>query len=79
MSHRLTNDLFPVRAGERWQSPGGIIWLSRWRACWQAVRVAVRRQRSRHAISQLDARTLKDIGITLAEAETEANKPLWRD
>lgn len=78
MSHRLINDVFPMRAGERWQPLAGIVWLSRWRAYWLAVRIAVRCQRSRRAISQLDARTLKDIGITFAEAEAEANKPFWR-
>lgn len=40
---------------------------------------AYRRYRSRQRIAGLDARTLKDIGVTFAEAEEEANKPLWRD
>lgn len=40
---------------------------------------AYRRYRSRRRIAGLDARTLKDIGVTFAEAEEEANKPFWRD
>jgi uncharacterized protein YjiS (DUF1127 family) len=39
---------------------------------------AVRRRRSRRAISGLDERMLRDIGVSFAEAETEANKPWWR-
>lgn len=39
---------------------------------------AYRRYRSRQQIAGLDARTLKDIGATFAEAEEEANKPFWR-
>lgn len=37
-----------------------------------------RRYRSRVAISGLDAHLLRDIGVTYAEAEQEANKPFWR-
>ncbi len=36
-----------------------------------------RRRRSRTFLSQLDDHILKDIGITYAEAEREANKPFW--
>jgi uncharacterized protein YjiS (DUF1127 family) len=45
---------------------------------WERVRVIWRRYRSRQRIAQLDSHTLKDIGVSFAEAETEANKPLWR-
>ena len=45
---------------------------------WDAVRAAWRRHRSRQRISELDRHMLKDIGITFAEAEAEANKPFWR-
>ena len=44
----------------------------------RGLRAAWRRQRSRHAIAGLDARMLKDIGITHSDAEAEANKPFWR-
>lgn len=37
-----------------------------------------RRRRSRQAITSLDPRMLKDIGVSYAEAECEANKAFWR-
>ena len=43
---------------------------------WLAV--AWRRRRSRQHIATLDAAALKDIGVTYAEAEHEANRPFWR-
>lgn len=43
-----------------------------------AIREGWRRWRSRTALSELDPHILKDIGVTLAEAEFEANKPFWR-
>ena len=39
---------------------------------------AYRRYQSRQLLAQLDGHMLKDIGVTYAEAETEANKPFWR-
>jgi len=45
---------------------------------WERVRAAWRRYRSRQRISELDGHILKDIGVTFAEAENEANKPFWR-
>jgi uncharacterized protein YjiS (DUF1127 family) len=36
------------------------------------------RHRSRQRIAELDADILKDIGVSFAEAEAEANKPFWR-
>ncbi len=38
---------------------------------------AWQRHRSRVRLADLDDRMLKDIGITRAEAEFEANKPFW--
>jgi uncharacterized protein YjiS (DUF1127 family) len=46
---------------------------------WAGLRVAWRRYRSRQSIADLDAHILKDIGVSLAEAEAEANKPFWRE
>ena len=43
------------------------------------IHSAWRRYRSRHGIAELDRHLLKDIGITFAEAEAEANKPFWRE
>ena len=45
---------------------------------WAAIRAAWRRYRSRQRIAQLDGHLLKDIGVSFAEAEAEANKPFWR-
>ncbi len=42
------------------------------------LRAAWRRYRSRQRIAMLDSHLLKDIGVSFAEAEAEANKPLWR-
>ncbi len=42
------------------------------------VQTAWRRYRSRHRIARLDGQALRDIGVTYAEAEAEANKPFWR-
>ena len=39
---------------------------------------AYRRYRSRQLLAQLDGHLLKDIGVSYAEAEAEANKPFWR-
>jgi uncharacterized protein YjiS (DUF1127 family) len=48
-----------------------------WRVVAGAVRAAWRRHRTRRAISGLDRFLLKDIGVSYAEAEAEANKPFW--
>jgi uncharacterized protein YjiS (DUF1127 family) len=42
------------------------------------LRLAIRRWRSRQRIGQLDQHALRDIGVTYAEAEREANKPFWQ-
>jgi uncharacterized protein YjiS (DUF1127 family) len=49
------------------------------RSTWAAIRAHWRRYRSRQRIAALDAHMLRDIGVTYAEAEAEANKPFWRD
>jgi uncharacterized protein YjiS (DUF1127 family) len=43
----------------------------------ELVRLAWRRHRSRVMLAELDPHLLKDIGVTYAEAENEANKPFW--
>ncbi len=45
---------------------------------WDGMRAAWRRYRSRQSIAHLDGHMLKDIGVSFAEAEAEANKPFWR-
>jgi uncharacterized protein YjiS (DUF1127 family) len=32
----------------------------------------------RHALQTMDDRLLKDIGVSRADVEREANKPFWR-
>ena len=44
---------------------------------WSLVVEAWHRHRSRQLLAGLDAHMLKDIGITFAEAQHEANKPFW--
>jgi uncharacterized protein YjiS (DUF1127 family) len=43
-----------------------------------ALHAAWRRYRTRRCLADLDAHTLKDIGVSYAEAEAEANKPFWK-
>lgn len=49
------------------------------RLSWAVIRSAWRRHRSRQRIADLGPHLLKDIGVSYAEAEAEANKPFWRD
>ncbi len=35
------------------------------------------RDQQRHALAQLDARMLKDVGLSRAEVELELRKPFW--
>jgi uncharacterized protein YjiS (DUF1127 family) len=55
---------------------------TRSRGRWRALRLlgltAWRRRATRRRIAALDTHALKDIGVSYAEAETEANKPFWR-
>jgi uncharacterized protein YjiS (DUF1127 family) len=37
------------------------------------------RSRDRRELSQLDARSLRDLGLNPGNIEFEANKPFWRD
>lgn len=57
---------------EGWRRPGAA--LARLRG---SIGAAWRRIRSRRALARLDAALLKDIGVSFAEAEQEANKPFW--
>lgn len=41
------------------------------------LRAAWHRHRTRTCLADLDAYLLKDIGVSFAEAEAEANKPFW--
>ena len=39
----------------------------------------LRRARSRRELSELDERTLQDIGVTRSQARFESSKPFWID
>lgn len=71
MSNRL---LFGDLAGLRQRSP----FASPLTPFWAMICLAWRRYRTRQRIVGLDAHLLKDIGVSFAEAEAEANKPFWR-
>jgi uncharacterized protein YjiS (DUF1127 family) len=46
---------------------------------WATIRAVWRRYRSRLRIAELDNHMLKDIGVSFADAEAEANKPFWQE
>ena len=53
-------------------------WRPRIERLRHTVAAAWRRHATRRRIAALDPHTLKDIGVSHAEAEAEANKPFWR-
>lgn len=76
MSNRLLFSDFMRLQPSDWLSTGRR--PSAPRLSWASVRLAWRRYRSRQSIAELDGHLLKDIGVTFAEAEAEANKSFWR-
>ena len=48
------------------------------RAALRIGRLMLARSRERQFLAGLDARTLRDIGVTPYEAAEEARKPFWR-
>jgi uncharacterized protein YjiS (DUF1127 family) len=71
---RAEMDRFPWDSSPRRRQPGRDTGAT----VRQRAGVMWRRHRSRQRIARLDAETLKDIGVSFAEAEAEANKPFWR-
>jgi|RhiMetdeSRZDD1v2_1073273.scaffolds.fasta_scaffold00227_25 uncharacterized protein YjiS (DUF1127 family) len=53
-------------------------WRDSVRAGLRLVALWRERARQRHALASLDARLLRDIGITPYDAACECNKPFWR-
>ncbi len=49
------------------------------RAALRIGRLMLARSRERQVLAGMDARTLRDIGVTPYEAGMEARKPFWRD
>ena len=66
-SRRTDVAVQPNREEQEQARHSWLAWLREWR----------RRHRSRTLLSQLSDQMLKDIGITPAEAQHEANKPFW--
>ena len=76
MSNRLLFDeTARIRSDEHLQARRGPVPSAR---AWNTIATAWRRYRSRQCITELDSHLLKDIGVTFADAEAEANKPFWR-
>jgi uncharacterized protein YjiS (DUF1127 family) len=46
--------------------------------CLASVRRLIKQQQQRRALLALDRHLLEDIGVTRAEALTEARKPFWK-
>jgi len=46
---------------------------------WDQMRAAWRRHQSRQRIAGLNSFLLKDIGVSYADAELEANKRFWQE
>jgi uncharacterized protein YjiS (DUF1127 family) len=76
MSNRLLTTEFVRLLPQEWLAVRGR--PSRAASSWDSMRASWRRYRSRQNIAQLDSHMLKDIGVSFAEAEAEANKPFWR-
>jgi uncharacterized protein YjiS (DUF1127 family) len=71
MSNRLLFDkLARLRLPYSFASPPASVWMR--------IHAAWRRYRTRQRIAQLDSHALRDIGVSFAEAETEANKWFWQ-
>ena len=47
-------------------------------AAFGEVRLMLARWRERRVLGEMDARALRDLGITPHEAGTEARKPFWQ-
>jgi len=45
----------------------------------EIVRKAISRWQTRRKLAEMDTRLLKDIGLSYADAEQEANKPFWQE
>jgi uncharacterized protein YjiS (DUF1127 family) len=43
------------------------------------LREWMRRARTRHQIASLDARTIRDLGLSAGQVAFEAQKPFWRE
>lgn len=70
-----TYDDFNV--GQQFESLAGLSNAGRLRAFGAVVRTWFDCSRQRRALSELDDRLLRDIGLTRAQAQREAARPFW--
>ncbi len=56
----------------------GVSLSGRLAAGWRAMARAIERRASRRNLAELDDRMLKDLGISRAQAEFEASRPVWQ-
>lgn len=55
-----------------------LAWRQWWRGLYRWLGLAAARRRQRRALARLDARLLRDVGITPQQAADEVRKPPWR-
>jgi uncharacterized protein YjiS (DUF1127 family) len=65
--------------GRSGQHHAVLVWGDAWDQAVASLREWRRRTRERAELAALDDRTLKDIGLTRADAEFLSNKPFWRE
>jgi uncharacterized protein YjiS (DUF1127 family) len=65
--------LFPR---DREPVPFSLLKILRW--CRTAYRLGVERSQQRRELMEMDDRQLRDIGVTRAQAEWQAHKPIWK-
>lgn len=82
MSHlsHLRRDLFPVDplSEDPTFESVSVPRLPPHRRLLAKLRLWLERTRTRTALAEVDARSLRDAGVTPAQAEFEASQPFWR-
>jgi uncharacterized protein YjiS (DUF1127 family) len=73
-----TFDLYLPRTYSTWRPRPKHSTIHPFAAAWVLVASWIERARQREALAQLDDHTLRDIGVTRAEAARESGKPFWR-
>jgi uncharacterized protein YjiS (DUF1127 family) len=73
-----TFDLYLPRSYSTWRPKTRPAPIHPFAAAWVLVASWIERARQRQALAALDDHTLRDIGVTRAEAARESGKPFWR-